>query len=49
MLEAGRPLHDDGIREQARQEFRRLKAAGRITPVPGGWKVAEGPGAAQKT
>ncbi len=49
MLEDGRPLHDDGIWEQARREFRRLKAAGRITAVPGGWKVAEGPGDAQKT
>jgi hypothetical protein len=48
MLEDGRPLYDDGIWKQARREFRRLKAAGRITAVPGGWRVAEGPEDAQK-
>ncbi|RJQ10081.1 MAG: hypothetical protein C4551_03000 [Bacillota bacterium] len=40
-LEGGLPLWDDGIREQARREFARRKTDGCITPVPGGWRVAE--------
>jgi len=43
MLEDGRALLDTGIWREAVAKFRAKKAAGEITPVKGGWKVAEKP------
>lgn len=44
MLEDGQPLLDTGVWKEAVARFRAKKAAGEITPVKGGWRVAERPG-----
>jgi hypothetical protein len=39
MLEEGRPLLDDGTWQEALAEFQRLRSAGYIIRVEGGWKI----------
>jgi hypothetical protein len=43
MLQDGRPVFDTGVWRRAARRFEALKAAGEIVPIPGGWRVTEGP------
>lgn len=43
MLEDGKVLFDKGAWRRAVREFENHKRSGRLTPVPGGWRIAEGP------